>query len=232
MEVGKLTVSLRNNTGHKGSSRQLRAQGKVPGVCYGASENGRIEPLPIIIDVKELKKSLDPIRKQNTVLAVTINGGAQPQSLHALVKDYQIHPLRREIIHVDLLAIDPNKEVVAEVPLEFTGKPAGAIHGGQIRTVLRSIDVRAKPADIPVKIIVDVSPLEIGDVVHVSSLDLPAGVSPVSSRDLAVVTCAAPDEDKTAGAAAGGEAAGAKDAKAAAAKAPAKAAPAAKAAKK
>jgi len=234
MEVGKLTVSLRNNTGHKGSSRQLRAQGKVPGVCYGASENGRIEPLPIIVDVKELKKSLDPVRKQNTVLAVTINGGAQTQSLHALVKDYQIHPLRREIIHVDLLAIDPNKEVVAEVPLEFTGKPAGAIHGGQIRTVLRSIDVRAKPSDIPVKLVIDVSPLEIGDVVHVSAIDLPPGVSAVSGRDLAVVTCAAPDEEKGAGAAAGAEAAaaapaaGAKDAKAA----PAKAAPAAKAAKK
>lgn len=234
MEVGKLTVSLRNNTGHKGSSRQLRAQGKVPGVCYGASENGRIEPLPITIDVKELKKSLDPVRKQNTVLAVTINGGAEVQSLHALVKDYQIHPLRRDIIHVDLLAIDPNKEVVAEVPLEFTGKPAGAIHGGQIRTVLRDIEVRAKPSDIPVKLLVDVSPLEIGDVVHVSAIELPAGVTAVSGRDLAVVTCAAPDEDK--GAAAGGEAAaaapaaaaGGKDAKAGAAKAaPAKAAPAA-----
>ena len=184
------------------------------------------------IDVKELKKSLDPVRKQNTVLAVTINGDAAVQSLHALVKDYQIHPLRREIIHVDLLAIDPNKEVVAEVPLEFTGKPAGAIHGGQIRTVLRDIEVRAKPSDIPVKLIVDVSPLEIGDVIHVSAIELPAGVSAVSGRDLAVVTCAAPDEDKTAatpGAEAAGAApaAGAKDAKAAA-KAPAAAKPAKK----
>ncbi len=239
MEVGKLTVSLRNSTGHKGSSRKLRAEGKVPGVCYGASVNGRIEPLSIIVDVKQLKKALDPVRKQNTVLDLTIEGGSGTQSLHALVKDYQIHPMRREITHVDLLAIDPNKDVVAEVPLEFTGKPAGAINGGMLRTVLRSIEVRAKPSDIPVKLTVDVSPLDIGDVIHVSSIDLPNGVSAVTGRDLAVVTCAAPEEEKAAtpaegaaaAAAAAAPAAAAKDAKAAPAK-DAKAAPAAKPAAK
>ncbi|MDX2090093.1 MAG: 50S ribosomal protein L25 [Kofleriaceae bacterium] len=240
MEVGKLTVTLRNNTGHKGASRQLRTQGKVPGVCYGASVDGRIEPLPITIDVKELKKSLDPVRKQNTVLSLTIEGGAKAQTLSALVKDYQLHPIRREIIHVDLLAIDPNKEVLAEVPLEFTGKPKGAIDGGQIRIVLRSLEVRAKPSDIPNKLTIDVSPLGIGDVVHVSAIELPNGVSAVTGRDLAVVTCAAPEEEKAAapgeaaaeGAAPAAAAAPAKDAKAAAPAKDAKAAPAAKPAAK
>jgi large subunit ribosomal protein L25 len=230
MEVGKLTVSLRNTTGHKGAARALRTQGKVPGVCYGASVNGRIEPLSIIVDVKELKKALDPIRKQNTVIDLTIEGGSQKQSLHALVKEYQVHPLRREITHVDLLAIDPNKEVAAQVPLDFVGKPKGAIEGGQIRIVMRSIDVRSKPNDIPVKLTIDVTPLEIGDVIHVSSIALPAGVTVTTGRDLAVVTCAAPEEEAVAvgaegavaegaapaAGAAAAPAAGAKDAKAAA----------------
>jgi large subunit ribosomal protein L25 len=226
-QVGKLTVSLRRNAG-KGAATKLRQQGKVPGVCYGASEQGRIEPLPIVVDVKQLRAALDPVRKQNTVIDLTIDGtDGEPRKLHALVKDYQIHPLRRDITHVDLLAIDPNKEVRAEVPLEFSGKPKGAIEGGQIRTVLRSIEVRAKPSDIPTKLVVDVSPLEIGDVVHVSSIALPDGVSAVTGRDLAVVTCAKPDEDKAepgAAAAAAEAAVGAatpaaasKDAKAAAA---------------
>jgi large subunit ribosomal protein L25 len=241
MEVGKLTVEVRNTTGHKGASRQLRTQGKVPGVCYGASVNGRIEPLPIIVDVRALKKALDPVRKQNTVINLTIEGGAQPQSLHALVKDYQLHPLRREITHVDLLAIDPNKEVLAEVPLEFMGKPKGAIEGGMLRIVLRGLEVRAKPSDIPVKLVVDVSPLEIGDVIHVSSVELPAGVTVITGRDLAVVTCAAPEEAKVAApgeavaaeaAPAAAVAAPAKDAKAAAPAKDAKAAPAAKPAAK
>lgn len=256
MEVGKLTVSLRDRSG-KGGSRKLRAQGKVPGVCYGASVEGRIEPLPITVDVKQLRGALDPVRKRNTVISLTIEGGAGPRALHALVKDVQVDSLRHDITHVDLLAIDPNKEVRAEVPLEFTGKPKGAIDGGQIRIVLRTLTVRAKPSDIPVKLTVDVSPLEIGDVIHVSAITLPSGVTSVTGRDLAVVTCAAPEEEKVAAEAAPAEgaaaaaapgaagaapaaaaAAPAKDAKAAApakdakAAAPAKAAPAAKPAAK
>jgi len=240
MEVGKLTVTLRDRSG-KGGARRLRAEGKVPGVCYGASVDGRIEPLPITVDVKQLRGALDPVRKRNTVISLTIEGGAAPRSLHALVKDFQVDAVRHDVTHVDLLAIDPNKEVRAEVPLEFNGKPKGAIDGGQVRIVLRSLTVRAKPSDIPVKLAVDVSPLEIGDVIHVSAIALPAGVTSVTGRDLAVVTCAAPEEEKAAatteatpadGAAAAAPAAGAaaapaKDAKAGAAPAKdAKAAPA------
>lgn len=197
MEVGKLTVTIRNQSG-KGAATKLRAQGKVPGVCYGASPSGRIDPTPIEVDVKALRAALDPVRKQNTVIQLTIDGAKGGGTLHALVKDFQIDEIRREITHVDLLAIDPNKEVRAEVPLEFNGKPKGAIDGGQIRIVLRKLEVRAKPNDIPVKIPVDVSPLEIGDVIHVSALTLPAGVTSVAHRDLAVVTCAAPEEEKVA----------------------------------
>jgi len=232
MEVGKLTVTVRN-AGSKGAARRLRAAGQVPGVCYGASMDGRIEPLPITVDVKALRASLDPVRKQNTVIALTIEGGAQPRSLSALVKDYQLDPVRREIIHVDLIAVDPNKEVLAVVPLEFTGKPKGTINGGQLRILLRNLELRAKPADIPVKLTVDVSELDIGDVTHVAAIVLPTGVTAVTGRDLAVVTLAAPEEEKAAatteGAAPAEGAAAAAAAPAAAAK-DAKAAPAGKAA--
>jgi large subunit ribosomal protein L25 len=242
MEVGKLTVEVRSSVGHKGASRGLRTKGKVPGVCYGASVDGKIAPLPIIIDVKQLRGALDPVRKQNTVIDLTIQGeGGKTTSLHALVKEYQLHPLRREITHVDLLAIDPNKEVLADVPLEFVGKPKGTIEGGQLRIVLRKLEVRAKPNDIPVKLSVDVTPLEIGDVIHVSTIALPNGVTTVTGRDLAVVTCAAPEVDAVvapvdgaapaegaaAAPAAGAAAAPAAGAKAAAPAAGGKAAPAA-----
>jgi large subunit ribosomal protein L25 len=239
MEVGKLTVTLRDRSG-KGGARKLRAQGKVPGVCYGASVDGRIEPLPITVDIKQLRGALDPVRKRNTVISLTIEGGTAPRSLHALVKDFQVDAVRRDVTHVDLLAIDPDKEVRAEVPLEFTGKPKGSIDGGQLRIVLRSLTVRAKPNDIPVKLVVDASPLEIGDVIHVSAIALPSGVASVTGRDLAVITCAAPEEEKAVatteaapaeGAAAPAPAAApAKDAKAAAPAKDAKAAPAGKAA--
>jgi len=197
MQVGQLTVTLRNTSG-KGPARQLRAQGKVPGVFYGASSDGPIEPFAIAVDVKALKAALDPIRRQNTVIAVTIeDGGKSVRTLSALLKEYQLHPLRREVTHVDLLAIDPTKEVVATVPLEFAGKPKGTIDGGILHTVMRSIDVKCKPADIPVKLTLDVSPLEIGDVLHVSDIGLPAGVVSVTGGREAVISLQAPEVDKT-----------------------------------
>jgi large subunit ribosomal protein L25 len=222
--IGKLTVSLRTTSG-KGAATKLRARGKVPGVCYGASPAGRIDPTPIEVDVKALRAALDPVRKQNTVIELTIDGnGSGSRQLHALVKDYQVDAIRRDITHVDLLAIDPDKEVRAEVPLDFVGKPKGAIDGGQLRIVLRRLEVRAKPSEIPVKLPVDVSALEIGDVIHVSAVMLPPGVTSVTGRDLAVVTCAAPEEEKVT------EAAPTAEAAAAAAGAAAAAAPAAGAA--
>src|ERR1041384_4319045 len=98
--------------------------------------------------------------------------------------------------HVDPLGKPPKKEARADVPIEFVGKPKGSIDGGQLRIVLRALGVRAKPSDIPVKLVVDVSPLEIGDVIHVSAIALPAGGTGVPGRDLAVVTCAAPEAEE------------------------------------
>lgn len=223
--IGQLTVSLRNTSG-KGAARQLRTQGKVPGVFYGASTDGPIAPFQIAVDVKALRAALDPVRRQNTVISVTIEDGGQAvRTLSALLKDYQLDPVRRDVTHVDLLAIDPQKEVVATVPLEFSGKPAGAINGGVIHTVMRNVDVRCKPGDIPVKLVLDISPLEIGDVLHVSDVQLPQGVVAVTGGRDAVISLQAPEKEEavaapTEGAApaegAAAPAAAAKDAKAAA----------------
>jgi large subunit ribosomal protein L25 len=226
--VGKLTVTTRTRTG-KGAARQLRTSGSVPGVLYGASTEGKVEPVSIVVDVKALRAALDPVRKQNTVIDLTIEGDAGPRRLSALLREYQIHPIRRDVTHVDLLAIDPTKEVNAEVPLDFVGKHAGAIDGGQLHIVLRSLQVRCKPQDIPVKLDVDVTPLTIGDVLHVSDLKLPDGVASITGLGQAVVTCTPPEIERAAepavaaegaapaAGAAAAPAAGAKDAKAPAA---------------
>jgi large subunit ribosomal protein L25 len=234
MEVGKLTVTRRTTTG-KGAAHKLRAQGLVPGVCYGTSASGPIAPLPIVVDVKALRAALDPVRKQNTVITLTVQEeGKAPQQLSALLREYQLDIIRREVTHVDLLAIDPSKEVTAEVPLEFSGKHVGAIDGATLHIVMRTLSVRAKPQDIPVKVVVDVSPLVIGDVIHVSDLALPAGVTSVTGLEQAVITCNPPEKDTgpaegaAAAAAPGAEGAPAAAAPAAGGKAPAgKAAPAA-----
>lgn len=212
MEVGKLTVQLRKDTG-KGVARKLRNQGLVPGVCYGEKlEN----PLPITLNPKSLRACLHPEKRNNTVITVTVeNGGTNNQTLVAMIKDYQVHPLRRDVTHVDLIAIDPDKEVDSEVPITLVGKPKGAIEGGQTHVVRREATVRAKPADIPAKLVLDISGLDIGDALHISDIEFPAGVKSVDSLGLAVVTMTAPEKEEA-------PAAEAEAAPAAAAAAPAK----------
>jgi large subunit ribosomal protein L25 len=191
MDVGKLTVQVRSGTG-KGVARKLRTQGLVPGICYGNEIEGA---LPIVVDPKALKRALDPEKRHNTVITVTVEGPGG-RTLTAMLKEYQVHPIRQAVTHVDLVAIDPNKPVNVEVPIVYTGKAAGLVDGGQLHIVMRSISVRCKPADIPVKFELDVSPLKIGDALHVSDVTPPAGVEVVDAASLAVVTVTVPVEEK------------------------------------
>ncbi len=189
MEVGKLDVQLRTNSG-KGVSRKLRALGKVPGVCYGV---GLDQPIHITVDPKELKGSLDPDKGQNTVIDVTVKDGDKAaHSMTAMLWEYQVHPIKREVLHIDLIAIDPNKEIDVDVRVEFIGKAKGIVEGGQIHIVRRIVPSRCKPADIPISYIADLGPLGLGDNLHVSDINFPAGVEPTVSTSLSLVSCVAP----------------------------------------
>lgn len=192
MEIGKLKVQRRHEIG-KGVSRRLRAEGFVPGTCYGAGLTGAI---PITVDPKALQTSLDPVKRQNTVLTLTIEGDdAGRGDMLAMLWDYQIHPRRREVTHVDIITIDPEQEIDVEVPLEFTGKPAGAVYGGQLNIARHQLPVRAVPRRVPGRVEVDVSPLKVGDTLHVSDVRLPENVQMLAAEDLELVTCTAPESE-------------------------------------
>ncbi len=187
MEVGKLTVQHRAITG-KGISRSTRRAGEVPGVCYG---HGLDAPLAVTLNVKALKGAFDPEKRRNTVLNVTIEGD-KPVTVQAMVWDFQISKLRREITHVDLKSIDPEKEVEAVVPVVSSGTYAGAVEGGLLSWSRHEIRITAKPALIPTKLPIDIAPLALGDTLHVSDIALPEGVSLAESEKLTIVTCIAP----------------------------------------
>src|SRR6516162_2452191 len=101
MDTGKLTVEYRKGTG-KNEARRLRAAGRVPGICYGAGG----QPMPITLSAKELKKALDPVKRQNTVIQMTVTGDGEKKDLTVMLKDYQVHAIRRDVEHVDLVVID------------------------------------------------------------------------------------------------------------------------------
>ena len=197
MEVGKLTVQLRRDTG-KGVARRLRRLGLVPGVCYGKTME---QPLAIQLSPKELRGSLDPQKRQNTVIELTVedpNSADSAQTITAMLKEYQVHPIKRGVLHVDLLAIEADKPVETDVPIALVGKAAGLVEGGTLNVARYEVLVRCKPVDIPAKIELDVTALEIGDVLHISDLAFPEGVESLDAERFAVVTCVAPaaEEEK------------------------------------
>lgn len=187
MEVGKLTVQHRSKTG-KGISRSTRRDGDVPGVCYGF---GMEAPLAVTLNVKALKASFDPERRRNTVIDLTIEGDANV-TVKAMVWDFQVHPIRQTVTHVDLKAIDPNKIVEAVVPIVSTGVHKGLIEGGLLTWSRHEVKLRSKPMDIPTKITLDIRELMLGDVLHLSDLVLPEGVKLAELSKLTIVTCIAP----------------------------------------
>lgn len=190
MEVGKLTVKRRNKTG-KSITRKLRAQGRLPGVCYGSAVE---QPISVDFDRRAFRASLDPDRRQNTVIDLTIESeDAAAASLSVMVKDYQIDAIRREVTHVNFVTVDASLEMVAEVPIEFLGKSKGVEAGGKLHVVRHDIEVRCKPDQIPDTITVDISELDANDVLHVSDLVMPSGVVAVTSGQLTVITCVPSD---------------------------------------
>lgn len=217
MPIGELVVEYRPLVG-KGPARRTRSQGKVPGICYG----GGSEPIPVAVDPKALHGSLDPQKKRNTVIALKVEGRPELTGLTVMVRDFTRDILSREVSHVDFVRVRLDEEVRVTVPLELIGKPEGVKLGGLLNVVYRELQVAAKPADIPNKIVVDIEKLNIGDAIHVSDLKLGEGVRALVEAGTAIASVVAPKAEKEAAPVAAAEgAAAAPGAPAAAGAAPA-----------
>jgi large subunit ribosomal protein L25 len=191
MDFAKVNVAVRPGT-KKGGARKVRATGKVPGVLYGRKE----EPMAVLFDEKELITSLDKERKRNTVLKLAIDNGGKTEEITAMVREAQINPLSRRLVHVDFLRVDLEAEVQVTVPLVLTGKAVGLQNGGQLHQSLHMIPIAAKPAAIPTKLELDVSALDIGDALHVSDLKLGAGVRALLDARDGLASVVAPKAEK------------------------------------
>jgi large subunit ribosomal protein L25 len=191
MDFAKVTVEVRSRTG-KGGAHKVRAEGKVPGVLYGRKS----DPIVVTCVEKELLQSLDKEKRRNTVLTLSIVANGKTEEVTAMVRDAQIDPLSRRLEHVDFLRVDLNEEVHVTVPLVLTGKAIGTTNGGNLHQSLHVIPIAAKPAAIPTKLEVDVSPLEIGDALHVSDLKLGEGVRALLDPRDAIASVVAPKAEK------------------------------------
>ena len=197
MSIGQLNVDYRKLTG-KGVARRLRAQGKIPGICYGAGA----EPIPIALDPRALVKALDPQKRHNTLITMKVAGRDGEPELTVMLRDYQLHPLTHELEHADFVQVRMDREVRVTVPIELVGKPEGVKVGGLLNIVYRTLEVAAKPNAIPNTLSINIEKLEIGDAVHVGDLKFPEGVRPLVDAGAAIASVVAPKAEKEEAAAA------------------------------
>jgi len=169
-------------------TKQLRADGQVPAVVYGKDKDSKT----VAVDSVELLKTVrDEGRNANITLDVE-NGTSVDVMLH----EYQIDPIKDSLIHVDFYVVDMSEEMEVSVPVRIEGEAAGAKEGGVMQQPQYEVLVNAKPANFPDEITVDVSELQIGDVITVQDLPASDKYEFVDEPDAVIVTIVPPTEEE------------------------------------
>lgn len=184
-----------NKRDPKTNPRGLRRSGQLPGIVYGAGG----ADVPVAVELRAFERS--GLSGAGSHIVRFASGDSNLDGNMAIIREVQVNPLSGHAVHVDFLRIDMTKPVDAFVPLSFVGKPAGVVNGGILQPLRRELEVRALPDRLPNAIEVDVTPLAIGDSVHVADLKLPEGVEALDVQEnFTLVTVVPPAVEETAAA--------------------------------
>lgn len=212
-QATELKAQARSGVG-KGAARAVRRQGLVPAVIYGDKKS----PTPISLSYNEAMKRIYAGGFLSHILTLDVDG----EKIKVIPRDYQLDPVKDTALHVDFLRIGPGSRLSVEVHVNFVNEAAspGLKRGGTLNIVRHTVELSCPADSIPEEVTVDLTGLDIGDSVHISSVALADGVRPViRERDFTIATVVAPsgmrsEEDK--GPAEGAEVAAAGEAKPAA----------------
>jgi len=165
--------------------RRLRKEGLIPGVLYGKGH-----ARAFVVGERELRAALTGSSGLHAILDVVIEGQTTPH--HAVLKEYQQHPIRGTLTHVDFHEVRLDQPIQATVNIQLVGESPGAKQGGVVQQVTREIRVEALPTAIPEHIEVDMAPLEVGAILRV--VDLPAfeGVTYLDDPETVLANCSMP----------------------------------------
>jgi large subunit ribosomal protein L25 len=182
----KLKAEPRTNVG-RAAVHKLRARGLIPAIIYG----GDNKPQPLQVAARDINAMMSQASGENVLVELEIAG--EGSSRTALVQEVQHSPIGGDIRHVDFHAISMDQMIQAEVPLEPTGTSVGVkTFGGLLEQSLRTLAIECLPGDLPDRITVDVSQLNIGDSIHVRDIQFPSGVTPKVQADLTAFSVVAP----------------------------------------
>jgi large subunit ribosomal protein L25 len=182
----KLPAERRASTG-RSAVRKLKARGLIPAVIYGGKE----KPEPLQVTRRDMSALLSHASGENILVELEIEG--ESKNLLALVQEVQHSPVGGDILHVDFHSVSMDEVIEAEVPVESIGTAEGVkTYGGLLEQNLRLLEIECLPSDLPDKITVDVSAMNIGDSIHVREIPLPSGVTTRVQPDLTVFSVLAP----------------------------------------
>ena len=186
----KLKAELRTETG-RSAARRLKARGVIPAVVYGGKEKSQ----PLQVSERDINAMLSHASGENILVELEIAGQKTPRP--ALLQEVQHSPVGGDILHVDFHAISMDEKITADVPLETLGIAIGVKNaGGLLDQNIRTLTVECLPKDLPDRITVDVSALNIGDSIHVRDIKLPNGVVAKVPADLTAFSVAAPTAEE------------------------------------
>jgi len=183
MAKSVLNVEPRVRIG-KGGSRKVRRDGLVPAVVYGKG----MEALNIRVEPKALQQAIATDAGWNTL--ITLKGDGPFDGKVVILKDMDVDAIRREVQHVDFLAIDLSKALTVLVPVHPVGKSHGEKEGGTLQVIRHELEVSCLPANIPDAIEINVEALNIGDVLHINDIVMPEGVESRHDVNFTVLTVA------------------------------------------
>ncbi len=181
MEIMNLKATQRETVGN-GASRVLRREGKIPAILYGP----KTEPVKLTID----KMDLEPIFKTGAVaqklLKLDIEG--IDGTTNVMVKEIQKHPVSHNLLHLDLYQVSMDQKIKVMVPVVTTGKSAGVEMGGMLQIIRRELEVFCLPDQIPEKIVIDITDLDVGDSFHVEELQLEGDIEVPAEVNFTILT--------------------------------------------
>ena len=173
-----LSVKIREKTG-KSAARELRRNDEIPAVLYGLKDN-----LSLSVGSKEFTKVLAD-KGRSALIDLKVEGGKQHK---VILKEIQTHPLKELCVHADFLEVALDKAVKVSVPVNLVGQSPGEKLGGIVNHILKTLEVECLPTNIPQVFDVDMSGVELDQVVHVSDMQLPEGVKVLQRPAEAIVS--------------------------------------------
>ena len=165
----------------KGANRKLRSGGMLPAVVYGGKSN-----VSLMVNPKELKKLIEQAGI-NSLIDLAIEGDSEPKRV-VVIKDHQQHPIRDGWEHADFLEVDMKQKIKVDVPIILDGHSPGEKLGGMVEHNLHTLSVKCLPGEIPESFQVDMTQVELDQVVHISDLTVPDHIEVLDNLSESVVS--------------------------------------------